>query len=515
MVRSALLVLGVWLVAAVASGCSSSASVPGAPLDGAAPPDGAGDAGGGGGPTDGPRLDAADGADAPSGADALAGPDATGQVDAAPAPQCAHDGDCPSPQGCYHGRCRHHCTLGTCLVAPAGEYCRDNYCVDCRTDADCAGSRYACDPVTYACVERPVDYSATQFGMFYSLWQCPFAADNPQGRTVYDISEVLAGRQSWGPLREFHWWDEPAAGYYCLARNDALLAQHATLLRDAGIQFIFIDATNHAYVDGRSDRTTEMIVDPLARLLAVWSAIPGAPRVAPWVPTPEAGTNPTLYTVDRLIQMLAAYPGMHYEYQGKPLVLVTENEMHVPSEAKLTALAASATVRRMWAHLADAGPKWSFMQYCQNDPTSGDPCAQRAAQASGTSEQLPIVTAYQWTYMSLPSAVPKHRGLTLRRQFETLLLNPQTPVATFASWNEWVVQRLPCDENPTCPCTTYPYGCFLDEWDVERSRDIEAGKNAMGDYYYRLVVDCIALYRSGQLCGPATATNLCCRDADV
>jgi hypothetical protein len=206
---------------------------------------------------------------------------------------------------------------------------------------------------------------------------------------------------------------------------------------------------------------------------------------------------------------------MHFQYLGHPLVLVTVNSVHVPSEAKLTALAATYTVRRMWGVFPDDGPTWSFLQRCQHSPTEAAPCDQRNAVLGGGIEQISITTAYQETYMSIPSATPKHRGLTFRKQFETLLDNPETPIATITGWNEWIAQRQPCDANPTCPCGTYPAGCFIDQYDVERSRDIEPGKNAMGDYYYRLLRDCITLFRSRQGCGPATASNLCCRDADV
>jgi hypothetical protein len=349
--------------------------------------------------------------------------------------------------------------------------------------------------------------------MFYSTWHCVVAADS--GDPVHDISEVLAGRQAWGPLGEFHWWDEPEAGYYCLSRNDALLEQHAILLRDAGIDFIFVDVTNHAYVDWRSDRTRQMILDPMERLLAVWSTIAGAPRVVPWVPVPAADEDPDEYTVDALLEMLDRYPGMHFEYLGRPLVLVTENSVHVTDEAKLAALSADYTMRRMWGVFSDDGPMWSFMQRCQEDPTDPALCDQRSAVLDGEIEQISIAAAYQETYMSIPTATPKHRGLTFRRQFETLLRNPGVPIATITGWNEWIAQRQPCDANPTCPCATYPDGCFIDQYDLERNRDIEPASNEMGDYYYRLLADCITLYRSGEVCGPATADNLCCRECDV
>lgn len=429
-----------------------------------------------------------------------------------PQAQCADDDDCLGARRCHQGSCRLPCLLGTCVHDPDDGVCAEGFCVECADDEDCPGARYACDLEEHRCQPQHVDTSGTRIGIFYSLWHCPFAADDPADHSVHDISEVTAGRQAWGPLLAFHWWDEPTSGYYCLARNDALLAQHATLLRDAGIEFIFFDATNHAYVDARSDRTRQMILDPLDRLLAVWSDVPDAPKVVPWLPVIAAGTDADANTVDAVVLRLDAHPQLTFEYQGKPLILVTENESFTSSEAKLAALAERFTIRRMWAHEPDGSERWSFLEACDADPVLTDePCRQRIAPHEGELEQVSITMAYQLTYMSVPDyAVPKHGGLTFRRQFQTLLDNPLVPIATITGWNEWIAQRQPCG-HPACPCSAYPAGCFIDQWDMEYSRDIEPGANVMGDYYYRLMAACISLFRSGARCDAAHAADTCCR----
>jgi hypothetical protein len=254
-----------------------------------------------------------------------------------------------------------------------------------------------------------------------------------------------------------------------------------------------------------------MILQPLDKLLAVWSTIPGAPRIVAWVPVEKDTADPNKYTVDAIISRFQKYPQMQLIYQGKPLLLVTENVEHPVSATRLASLATTHTVRKMWAVYSSAGPNWSFMEWCQNAPTSGKPCLQRSAVLNGSIEQISIASAYQQTYMNLPSATPKHQGLTFRKQFETLLDNPLAPIATITGWNEWIAQRIPCGQNPTCPCATYPQGCFMDQYDGERNRDMEPAVNAMGDYYYRLLKACIALFRSGALCDASHAADLCCK----
>ena len=41
---------------------------------------------------------------------------------------------------------------------------------------------------------------------------------------------------------------------------------------------------------------------------------------------------------------------------------------------------------------------------------------------------------------------------------------------------------------------------FVDTYDSEYSRDIEPSKAPPGDYYYRLMKDCIGKFRRGQMC---------------
>jgi hypothetical protein len=350
-----------------------------------------------------------------------------------------------------------------------------------------------------------VDPTQTQIGMFYFLWHC---AANDEGN--HDISEVLAGRQPWGPYGRFHYWDEPAAGYYCLSRNDALLRGHAETLRDAGIDWVFIDVTNHPYVN-RSDRTRQMILDPFDRMLAVWSQVPDAPRIAPWVPTPEAGVNARENTVDALLERLGAHPGLHFEYAGRPLVLITVNSVHEPSPQKLAALAERYTVREMWGVFPEEGPSWSFLQRCAQSPLDPRPCNQRNAVRDGQVEQVSIAVAYQATFMNADSATPKHGGQTFRRQFERLFDFPEVPIATITGWNEWVAQRQRCGHE-ACPCDQYPDGCFIDTWDGEFNRDIEPANDGRGDFYVRLLRSCVEVFRRGERCDAANAAELCCSD---
>ena len=444
--------------------------------------------------------------------DSLVDEDTVPDEDIVIEPECYIDADCLNfSRGCIAGICRDKCIIfiNPCEWKPSGDICSGGYCLECTKDNDCPGIRYFCDQQTFTCQDKPFNPNITKLGMFYHTWHCPASHDVP----VHDISEVLEHNQNWGNYQVFHYWDKPAEGYYCLSENDVLLKKHAEQIRDLGIDFVFVDVTNHAYVDGRSDRAIEMIIAPFDRMIDIWSKVEGAPRIVPWVPLRESDTNPDVNMVDALLQRLGAYPGLQFEYQGKPLILVTDNDWLPVNETKFQQLQANYTLRKMWGAYTESGSNWSFMQRCEESPMNNIPCFQRSAELSGNIEQVTIAMAYQATYMTnTATATPKHHGKTFRKQFETLLNNPEVPIATITGWNEWIAQRQECDTVPMCDCATFPDGCFLDAWDIEYNRDIEPGVNEMGDYYYRLVKSCIELFRRGDRCDDANSEELCCAD---
>ncbi|MCC6216506.1 MAG: hypothetical protein IT376_16710 [Polyangiaceae bacterium] len=440
---------------------------------------------------------------------------------------CTTSATCPGTgQTCFEGLCRDGCFpwLDPCDWSPSGNVCLGNVCVECNADSDCPGTRYACDLSNHTCKDQPFDPTRTKIGVFYHTWHCPSATD------VHDVTQCLAGQQAWPPwpsdpnAQTSFWWGEPAAGYYCLTNDTALLAQHAQLLSEMGADFVFVDVTNHNYNTGAlCDRPVEMILEPFTAMVNVWKGVAGAPKIVPWVPisdcptylSPGACNQPDdKYIVYDLLDLLAG-SGLAFDYQGKPLLLITENGTYPVSEARLAALSASYTLRKMWAFEPEGTDKWSYLEKCDSSPLESRPCDQRLALRAGAPEQLPIAVAYGADYMSHTStATPKHYGRTFRKQFETLFDHPETPIATITGWNEWVVGRWKCG-SPLCDCSNafdQTYGCFLDQYTAEYNRDLEPAKTATGDYYYRLAKSCIALFRAGKRCTQDNAADLCCSE---
>ena len=350
----------------------------------------------------------------------------------------------------------------------------------------------------------------TRFGIYYAVWHCSVASGNPAGQPVYDISKILLGQGSWGPVPEFHWWGQPAAGYYCLANNDSVLRQHALLLRNAGIEFIYVDSSNWPYTDNRDNLDSATAVQaPFNALLREWSLIPNAPKVVPWAPLTADGDM-----LQYLLRRMADYSNLKFYYEGKPLALVVENDTTAVDPAKFAALSAAYTLRKMWAfYPQNPTDHWSFMQACGpgfRASQGTEACHQNYAERNGGIEEIPIIGAYQDTYISdKTTAAPRFHGRTFAKQFETLTSHPGAPIALIYGWNEWIAQRFclnaagaATSDSTQCLTDQFPdhSRVFVDEYAGEYNKDIEPVAGPSGDYYYRLMKACIEMYRKGSPC---------------
>lgn len=84
-------------------------------------------------------------------------------------------------------------------------------------------------------------------GLFYFLWLGQHGEAGP-----FDISKINAAHPdamsnpqhpAWGPLHAPHHWSESIFGYY-VSEDEAVLAKHAQMLADAGVDAIIFDVTN-------------------------------------------------------------------------------------------------------------------------------------------------------------------------------------------------------------------------------------------------------------------------------
>ena len=104
--------------------------------------------------------------------------------------------------------------------------------------------------------EKYADYTEVEYGLditkktdivsiCYSTW---FNVVLGNSKKPPNITEILkkaeeTGRYTWGAENAFHYWAEPALGYY-KSDDVNVIRTHMTQLADAGVDFIIIDNTN-------------------------------------------------------------------------------------------------------------------------------------------------------------------------------------------------------------------------------------------------------------------------------
>lgn len=324
---------------------------------------------------------------------------------------------------------------------------------------------------------------------FYYIWHQRNAEPQP-----FDISKIIAGKAqpwidaTWGPSPAFHWWGEPALGYYDI-NDEFVLRRHAQQLSDAGVDAIVIDVTNAATYD-----------PTWKKLCATYQSLRDAGNRTPNIAFIAHSSSDA--TVQHLYDELYAKQeckGLWQLWQDKPLMLALPGA-GLSAEAK-----AFFTFRDSWAWSAgswfgDGRDKWPWLDdfpqkfgwHVDAHTPEAMPVgvAQHPTGNYGRSHHAGMQPGVDANYLTPDTA----KGLGFQEQWDTVLAKkPQ--VAFVTQWNEWLAQRfVTCGTHDT-GATQFlgkPLECgdthFIDEFNEEFSRDIEPMNGGYGDaYYYQLI----------------------------
>lgn len=200
-------------------------------------------------------------------------------------------------------------------------------------------------------------------GICYSTWFNPIVSEN--GPKPKNIAEILAGKDTWGNIGQFHFWSEPALGYY---RSDdpKIIRRHMEMLQAAGIDFIILDNTNASPdwdVGTPDDYWDEMLRQPIEALFRTLLEMRNeglkTPYVVSWNKTdPEIG-----YSVcDKIYKehfSKPEYKDLLVYWGDKLFTLTTELTENPPQYTE---------VRKMWGLVKNLAPcEWSFLSH-ENKP---------------------------------------------------------------------------------------------------------------------------------------------------
>lgn len=343
--------------------------------------------------------------------------------------------------------------------------------------------------------------SGKYVGIFYFLWHEHANRKRHDGEGPYDVSKIVStdpealrrpNSPLWGPIGAYHYWAEPLFGYY--QSNDPwVLRRHVTLLTDAGIDVLIIDATNAlTYRD-----KYETLCEVMRKIRADGGQ---SPQIAFML-----NTN-ARQTAEKLFRDLYR-PGRHRElwfvWEGKPLLLCdpeqagpefreffTLRRAHWPFKMVNTPYAWhwEATYPQPYGYTDDpARPEQVNVSVAQNlGQADGKVTNMSSGEARGRSfhdgHQDTSRDAVLW-------------GHNVQEQWcRAFELDP--PFVMVTGWNEWIAGRWGKPDGPLV---------FVDQLDQEFSRDIEPMKGGHGDDYYCQLVANVRKFKGASVPPPATA----------
>ena len=256
-----------------------------------------------------------------------------------------------------------------------------------------------------------------------------------------------------------HSWDVPLDGAY-LSDNTDVIYKHGILLRDAGVDFVFVDWTNNTNYDRSSTNpalnTFRMIEYATDLLFEVWSTIEGSPRICIFTGPGHQGIESVnngnhQKKVDQIYRdYVEKYPDMYFNYDGKPLLMcygATPNQYtSTPSWND-----SRFTVRWVTGYVGQQGSLYNKGTLMSNGFWSWE---ERGAQtytvtADGRVECITCTaSSRQQSTEGAPgyiAACGREDGATLKKQFQRAN-DLGAGIVILVSWNEWNKGEQPSAE---------------------------------------------------------------------
>jgi len=328
-------------------------------------------------------------------------------------------------------------------------------------------------------------------GIFYFLWLGQHHTDGP-----YDITRILArdpdalknpSSPLWGPQHHFHHWGEPLFGYYL--SNDAwVIAKHAQMLSDAGVDVIIFDVTNQVTYA----KVYLKLCEVYAELRRHGWRTPQIAFLCPfWDPGKVVSElHATLYKPER-------YPDLWFRWKDRPLILADKDKVAPECREFFTFRKpqpdyfAGPTGPDQWGWL-EIHPQHAFYNM------AGKPEQVAVGVGQNASGKRLCAFSEKNTYGrswhdgkkdERPDAVL--HGLNVAEQWERALkVDPEFIFIT--GWNEWIAGRFDELAGVRMPVM------FVDQFDQEHSRDIEPMKGGHGDNYYYQMASFIRRYKGAR-----------------
>ncbi|MBQ5793452.1 MAG: hypothetical protein IIW17_05500 [Clostridia bacterium] len=282
-------------------------------------------------------------------------------------------------------------------------------------------------------------------------------------QTPYEDRLVGIAYSTWLCTKIITWgkntWDTPLYGNYYSDDRD-MIAKHAELLRDAGVDFIFIDWTNNTTYDPATMRESRsdfrMIEEATDLVFEIWSTIEGAPKICIFAGPGHSGYDNVKNgkhqkKVDQIYSSyVEKYPDQYFHYQGKPLLMcygATPNQYGARpkwTDDRFTIRWATGYVGQQDGlynpkTMATRNQWWSWEErglqpYSVYDNRVECVTCTAASRAQGSEGDSGYIPAYG-----------RENGLTLKKQFQRAN-DLGAGMVILISWNEWTTGEQPSPE---------------------------------------------------------------------
>ncbi len=286
---------------------------------------------------------------------------------------------------------------------------------------------------------EPVPYEERLVGIAYTTWHRPAT--------------------KWGGTST---WDLPLYGTYC-SDDEAVIRRHGEQLRDAGVDFVFVDWSNNTEYDPVTMREHRadfrMIEEATDKLFDVWATIEGAPKICIFVgpghngpKTIESGDHQK--KVDQVWNDYVTNPAradMYFHYDGKPLLIcygATPNQYTATPEKLWDD--DRFTVRWMTGYVGqqsnlfrtgnlESKQFWSWEERGAQTYTVHNNMVEAVTVSAATRQQ-----GKEGENGYIP-AYGRQNGLTLKKQFQRAC-DLGARIVIIVSWNEWTTGEQPSAE---------------------------------------------------------------------
>lgn len=362
-------------------------------------------------------------------------------------------------------------------------------------------------------------------GIFYFMWHN--ASEQGQNNLYDHTAAYLSGGVDavWdlipqGNLGFAHYWAEPYFGYYN-SDDEWVIRKHGYMLAEAGIDFIYVDATNGIIYERN-----------LETLLRVWSEMRtegyAVPQICFHCGNTDSLAASSLNFLWNTYYSTGKYEDMWFLWDGKPLIFYPDSLAKTLSDEMndfFTARQSWAFTSDSWYTTKDGKGRWAWADMYPQSPglsPEGDVeqmivmCGFWANGSGGTNGGRSYtkkngIPDYEgdWDFGYALMNTTSGLGLAFQEHFD-YAMEVDPPLVMITGWNEWWAGRwggasgnpaqgqMICNEYRVDQNNPKYQWYYVDAFNTEYSRDIEPMTGGFNDNYFYQMVQNIRKYKGSR-----------------